>query len=122
MFKKMVLLAKNPDLSRAAFRSHWCGPHAEIIKGIIRHFVNPDAVRYVQNRVEKVLWQKPEAALFDVEGIVDLHVPTARPSANAVASGAVQRMLDDEVRFLRGLTECIVRPEGRDEVPLMYAS
>jgi hypothetical protein len=116
MFNKMVLLAKKTGLSRAEFRQHWSGPHAGIIKAIIQHFAEPGAVRYTQNRVEKVVWQKPGAEEFDVEGIVELHVPTAKPSTDALSSGAVQKMLDDEFRFLRGLTECIIRPEGPDDV------
>lgn len=117
MFKKLVLLARHDAIDRAAFSAHWAGPHAAIILSIIRHFVRPETVRYTQNHVLDTVFEHPSALgkPFAIDGIVELHVPAPRPSTSAVASGAVGRMIEDEKRFLRGLTECVMNQIGPDD-------
>ncbi|SFI95336.1 EthD domain-containing protein [Bradyrhizobium sp. Gha] len=115
MIKKLVLLTGRRDLSAEQFKAHWAGPHAQIIKGIIAHFPSPDTVRYTQNRVIQTLQEISRLRdAFKVDGIVELHVPAPKPPASAVTSGAVQAMIADELRFLDGLTECVVDPVGED--------
>jgi hypothetical protein len=115
MFKKLVLLVKRNEIASEAFRLHWAGPHADLILPIIRFFPDRKKVKYTQNRVIDALFKTPsDEGAFSVDGIVELHVPTASPSGEAVATGAVRKMLEDEKRFLRGLTECVVEPEGPD--------
>src|ERR1700682_4146661 len=101
--------------SPTQFRTHWSGPHADIIKRIIAHFPNAERVRYTQNRVVRILWQHSSSAQpFDVDGLVEIHLTTKTPPEAAVSSGAVANMLEDELRFIRAFTECHVEAEGSD--------
>ena len=115
MFKRLVLIARKVDYSATQFRTHWSGPHADIIKRIIAHFPDAERVRYTQNRVVRILWQHSSSAQpFDVDGFVEIHLTTKTPPEVAVSSGAVANMLEDELRFLSAFTECHVEAEGSD--------
>jgi len=115
MFKRLVLIARKADHSPEQFRTHWSGPHADIIKRIIAHFPDAGKVRYTQNRVASTLWQPLSSAQsFNVDGFVEVHLTAKTPPETAVSSGAVTSMLQDELRFLRAFTECHVEAEGSD--------
>ena len=115
MFKRLVLIARKADYSPEQFRTHWSGPHADIIKRIIAHFPDAEKVRYTQNRVARNLWQHSSSARsFNVDGFVEVHLTAKTPPQTAVSSGAVASMLEDELRFLRAFTECRVEAEGSD--------
>ena len=115
MYKRMVLLARNADYDPAKFRRHWSTSHADIIRTIISSYPEAHRIRYTQNRVDEILWRQPLSSEgFDVDGIVELHLTAKTPPKEAFSSGAVAMMLEDEFRFLRGLTECIVGHEGDD--------
>ena len=115
MFKRLVLIARKAGYSPTQFRTHWSGPHADIIKRIIAHFPDAERVRYTQNRVVRILWQHSSSAQpFDVDGFVEIHLTTKTPPEAAVSSGAVANMLEDELRFIRAFTECHVEAEGSD--------
>lgn len=117
MFKRIALITRKADCAPERFRAHWSGSHADIIKAIIPYFPNAHEVRYTQNRVGGVLWQHSSSGeCFDVDGFVELHLTADKPSAEAHSSGASARMLADEPRFLRALTECFVEPEGADSI------
>lgn len=115
MFKRMVLLARAPDLSGEQFRAHWAGAHADIIKRIIPFFPDADTVRYTQNRVADTLYEHSVGAdPFEIDGIVELHLTATQPAAGAFTSGAADEMFADERRFLSRFTECVVESEGED--------
>lgn len=119
MFKRISLITRKAALTPEQFRAHWKGPHAQIIRSIIAFFPDAERVRYVQNRVEDVLWRySASQAFFDIDGFVELHLTARKPVEAAYSSGAAERMLGDEPNFLRAFTECFVEPEGEDaEIP-----
>jgi EthD domain-containing protein len=115
MFKRLVLIARKAGFSPTQFRTHWSGPHADIIKRIIAHFPDAERIRYTQNRVVRTLWQHSSSAQsFNVDGFVEVHLTAKTPPEAAVSSGAVASMLEDELRFLSAFTECHVETEGSD--------
>lgn len=115
MFKRLVLIARKAGSSPKQFRTHWSGPHADIIKRIIAHFPEAERVRYTQNRVVRTIWQHSSSAQsFNVDGFVQVHLTAKTPPEPAISSGAVASMLEDELRFLRAFTECHVETEGGD--------
>ena len=115
MFKRLVLIARKADHSPEQFRTHWSGPHADIIKRIIAHFPDAEKVRYTQNRVVRTLWQHSSSAQsLNVDGFVEVHLTAKAPPEAAASSGAIANMLEDELRFLGAFTECHVEAEGSD--------
>lgn len=64
--KRVTLLAKRDGMSASDFRSYWAGPHGKLA-------LEMDGVsRYIQNRVDKVLWSRFAVPAFSVDGIVEL--------------------------------------------------
>lgn len=103
----MTLLARKDGLSIEDFRAHWAGLHAQLalrMSGI---------GRYVQNRVEERLWHTGSAPAFDVDGIVELFFTDAKAMRLAQASDIGTKLIpEDEPRFLKGWTLCVVESEG----------
>jgi uncharacterized protein (TIGR02118 family) len=107
VIKRMTLLARKQGLSTEDFRAHWAGPHAQLalrMAGI---------ARYVQNRVEEPLWHTGSAPAFDVDGIVELFFTDTEAMRLAQASDIGTTLIpEDEPRFLKGWTLCVVESEG----------
>ena len=73
MKKRMTLLARKDGMSVTDFRNYWAGPHARLA-------LRMDGIeRYVQNRVEKLLWAKYGTPTFNIDGIVELRFSVTTP-------------------------------------------
>lgn len=97
MMKRLTLLRRRPDLTVADFRRHWAEPHAAIARGFT------GLVKYNQNRVDEVCYQSGRTA-FQVDGIVELWFTSqAAVDANRT-SATTAALVEDEPRFLSGLT------------------
>lgn len=101
--KRVTLLAKRDGMSASDFRSYWAGPHGKLA-------LEMDGVsRYIQNRVDKVLWSRFAVPAFSVDGIVELWFDDEEAMRRAQASSiGKQHIPADEPNFLRGWTLCIV--------------
>ena len=111
--KRCCLLRRRRDLSVAAFRDHWAGPHAAIARTL------PGIARYTQNRVAKQLWERHAVApAFGCDGIVELEFRDEKAMAEANASDAARRFLpEDELRFLDAITLCVAPAGARQTWP-----
>lgn len=103
MIKRVTLLRRREDLSVAEFRDHWANPHAAIARGF------QDLRRYDQNRVDRCLW-RTEGAGFEVDGLVELWFGSEEAVARNATSGTTEALIEDEPRFLSGLTALAVGP------------
>lgn len=97
MIKRITLLRRKDGLSDQDFRKHWAEPHAEIAKGF------QGLVRYNQNRVDEICWQTGDIA-FDMHGIVELWFTSQDAVARNAASDTTRALIEDEPKFLSGLT------------------
>lgn len=101
MIKRITLLRRREDLGVTAFRDHWSVPHARIARGF------EDMRRYNQNRVNSTVWSfGPER--FQIDGLVELWFGSSEAMARNGASATTQALIEDEPRFLSGLTSLIV--------------
>lgn len=103
MIKRVTLLRRREDLSVAEFRDHWANPHAAIARGF------QGLRRYDQNRVDRCLW-RTEGAGFEVDGLVELWFESEEAVASNATSGTTRALIEDEPRFLSGLTALAVGP------------
>lgn len=108
MSKRMTLLSRRDGMSVEAFRAHWAGPHADIALTI------PGIAKYVQNRVEAMLWQRTgTSAPYQVDGIVEMSYRDEASMQTAQrCDAALQQIPDDEPNFIRGWTLTVVESEG----------
>lgn len=107
LIKRMTLLARREGTSTAMFRDHWAGNHAQLALSL------PGVCKYTQNRVDDVLWQDRSGEPFCVDGIVELFFTDADIMAAAQASDAGSLLIpEDEPRFLKGWTLCVVETDG----------
>lgn len=97
MIKRITLLRRKDDMSDADFRQHWAEPHAEIAKGF------EGLARYNQNRVDEICWQTGDVT-FDMHGIVELWFTSQGAVARNATSATTQSLIEDEPKFLSGLT------------------
>ena len=106
MKKRITLLSKKDGMTDIDFRSYWAGPHASLALCM-------DGIeRYVQNRVDKLLWAKNDMATFKVDGVVELQFSDEVAMRKALASEVASRYIPaDEPHFLRGWTLCIVNDD-----------
>ena len=107
MIKRMTLLAKKDGSSISDFRAYWAGCHADLalcMDGI---------TSYTQNRVEKRLWQAPDASgQFSVDGVVELCFENNEVMSRAQQSHVGSEYIpEDEPNFLHGWTLCVVTHE-----------
>jgi len=99
----MTLLARREGMSTSDFRSYWAGPHAKLALGMA------GISRYVQNRVDKVLWCDGGHPVFCADGIVELFFASEEAMGDAQGSRIGSRHIpQDEPNFLKGWTLCIV--------------
>lgn len=95
MPKRITYLEKRADLDRAAFRRHWTTTHADIARGL------PGVCSYRQNHVQQVL---VGPGIYRVDGIVELWFTDDQAAGAGYASDVANRLIEDEPRFLSGLT------------------
>jgi uncharacterized protein (TIGR02118 family) len=107
MIKRMGLLRRREGMDVSDFRRHWSGRHAQLALSM------PGVVKYTQNRVDRVLWEKAEGDSFQLDGVVELFFANNDSMAAAQASEIGRRLIpEDELLFLSGWTLCIVDTEG----------
>jgi|GEM_PF-2530098 len=97
MLKRVTLLRRRPDLTDAEFRRHWAEPHAAIARGF------DGLVKYNQNRVDAVCY-RTSTARFEVDGIVELWFSSQAAVDANQTSATTLALIEDEPRFLSGLT------------------
>lgn len=97
MIKRVTLLRRREDLTEQAFRAHWAEPHAAIARGF------EGLLRYNQNRIDAVCWQTGPVR-FEVGGIVKLWFKSPDAVERNAVSGTMEALIEDEPRFLSGLT------------------
>jgi hypothetical protein len=115
MTKRITYLQRRPDLPAEQFSRHWQTPHAEIAVDL------PGVVGYWQNHVLTTLPPAAAAGGFTVDGIVELWFTTADIAQSGTTSATSDRLIEDEPRFLSGLTGAPVtepRPAPRPEYAL----
>lgn len=92
MPKRITYLTKRADMTRAAFQSHWSGPHARIAVDL------PGVRAYRQNHV-----LEQGAVISGIDGIVELWFEDEGAAAAGFDSDVADRLVVDEPRFLSGL-------------------
>lgn len=97
LIKKMVLVARKPDLSAEAFSKHWRENHGPLVAS------SPDygkwRLKYIQNHILK---QGPIGASFDLAGIAEFWLPGSSPNEDDFTKTPIyqERIKDDELKFL----------------------
>ncbi len=97
VLKRITYLEKREDLSQTDFGQHWAGPHAEIARDL------PGVACYLQNHVQRRISLSDEPA-YRVDGIVELWFVSHEVVSAASDSLVADRLVEDEVKFLSGLT------------------
>lgn len=97
MQKRITLLRKRPDITSEEFRRHWSIPHARIATGFT------GLAHYFQNRVTSEIWTHGSTP-FQVDGIVELWFTSPEAVRQNAASDTTKALIEDEPRFLCGLT------------------
>lgn len=96
MSKRITYLQRRTGLPTAEFSEHWRRAHAQIAVGL------PGVVGYRQHHV--LAGAAPEAATFSIDGIVELWFTSADVAHAGTTSQVSDRLIEDEPRFLSGLT------------------
>lgn len=104
MQKRVTYLARRADLTRSQFGTHWRTTHADIARGF------PGLVCYLQNHVLERRQVGDGFASFAVEGVVELWFEDAQAAGVGFGSDLADRLIEDELRFLSGLTGSAVVP------------
>jgi uncharacterized protein (TIGR02118 family) len=94
----MTMLMRRRDRSLAAFREHWLGRHADIVRAV------PQLHRYYQNHIVATLGRAVGAASFNVDGIPELWFLSESDKQAAFASPAAAQLPVDEPNFIEGIT------------------
>jgi len=97
MLKRLTLLRRRRDLTDAEFRRHWAEPHAAIARGF------DGLVKYNQNRIDSVC-HRSGSTRFEVDGIVELWFSSQVAVDANQTSATTEALIEDEPRFLSGLT------------------
>ena len=97
MQKRITLLRKRPDLTVDDFRRHWAEPHA----AIARRFSG--LVKYNQNRVEAELAASGPVQ-WHIDGVVELWFCSPSAMSTPESRATTDALIEDEPRFLSGLT------------------
>ena len=97
MIKRITLLRRKDGMDDAEFRAHWAEPHAKIAMGF------EGLARYNQNRVDAICWQTGDIS-FDMHGIVELWFTSQDAVTRNATSATTRALIEDEPRFLSGLT------------------
>jgi uncharacterized protein (TIGR02118 family) len=87
MFKLVVFLEKQADMTHEEFLDHWHGPHVEMAKEM------PNLKKYVTS-----VPVDPEEALYD--GIAELYFESLDDAAQAGESELQEAAIEDSERFL----------------------
>ncbi|WP_166969748.1 EthD domain-containing protein [Brevibacterium atlanticum] len=98
MLKRITYLEKLPELTTEQFSDHWSTTHAGIAKDL------PGLACYLQNHVEEHLADVNAGDAYRVDGIVELWFDEADVVHAASDSPVGDRLIEDEKRFLAGLT------------------
>ncbi|NQD42771.1 EthD family reductase [Glutamicibacter halophytocola] len=85
-------------MSFSEFSEHWAGPHARIAKEL------PGLACYLQNHIKQVAGTGAEADEFQIDGIVELWFREPGAFSAASQSQLADRLVEDEQKFLSGLT------------------
>lgn len=101
MMRRMTLLRRRPDMSAERFSAHWAGPHAVIAKAY------KGLEKYTQNHVVERLDGAP-VDHFSTDGMAELWFPDAGALNTALGSDVADRLIEDEPRFLDGVTGMIL--------------
>lgn len=108
MMRRMTLLRRRPDVPREVFRAHWAGPHAVIAKNY------PGLLKYTQNHVVQRLDAAAQDA-YATDGMAELWFPDGDALKAASASGVTSQLIEDEPRFLDGVTGMILGDAALDD-------
>lgn len=106
--RRMTLLRRRPDIAPAAFSEHWAGPHALIARRY------PGLLKYVQNHVEQRLDPAPVDS-FQCHGMAELWFADRAAIATAQGSSTAQALIEDEPRFLDGVTGMLLGTATLDD-------
>ena len=101
MSKRITYLQRRADLPAADFSEHWRHAHAQIAVDL------PGAVGYRQNHVLPAaapVAEHASAGGFSIDGIVELWFTSAEIAQAGIGSAVSDRLIEDEPRFLSGLT------------------
>jgi uncharacterized protein (TIGR02118 family) len=108
MMRRMTLLRRRPDISREAFSAQWAGPHAVIAKAY------RGLAKYTQNHVVERLDDAPRDT-FGADGMAELWFENAGALTAALGSDVADRLIEDEPRFLDGVTGMILDEADLDD-------
>jgi uncharacterized protein (TIGR02118 family) len=92
------MLARRRDRSVAAFRAHWLGKHADIVRGM------PQLQGYLQNHLTATIGPTVGDIAFDVDGIPELWFVDEAAKSAAFESLAAKQLPVDEKNFIDGIT------------------
>jgi len=87
MFKLVVFLEKQADMTHDEFLDHWHGPHVEMAKEM------PNLKKYVTS-----VPVDPEESMYD--GIAELYFKSLDDAAEAGESDLQERAIEDSKTFL----------------------
>lgn len=102
--KRITYLARRVDLTQDQFSAHWSTTHADIARDF------PGLVAYLQNHVLEREQVNGGFASFAVDGIVELWFEDADAAGVGFGSELADQLIEDEKRFLSGLTGSAVAP------------
>lgn len=98
MFKRITYLEKHSELSLDQFFAHWATTHADIAREL------PGVTCYLQNHVHSHSPTVEAGESFRIDGIVELWFDSPEVGGASHDSAVAERLIDDELRFLSGLT------------------
>jgi uncharacterized protein (TIGR02118 family) len=108
MLKRISLLRRLADMPREAFSAYWAGPHAAIAREY------PALAKYNQNHVIQRLDPAADDT-FETDGMAELWFPDAARMRAAAESAVRGKLLEDEPRFLSGVTGMMLGETGIDD-------
>lgn len=103
MLKRISLLVRRPELSRAEFAHHWREIHGPLAKPL------PHVVRYVQNHiVDDSRHPDLPSGGQRVDGIVEFWFEDRQAMETAFATPAAKTLFADGAEFIESVTSFIV--------------
>lgn len=106
MVKRITYLERRHDLTEAQFREHWSTTHADIARGL------PRVLSYRQNHMVEHAPPVDGQMPYLVDGIVELWFLDEDAAGAGFGSEVADRLIEDEKRFMSGLTGSAVHSGG----------
>lgn len=117
MIKVIVLIRRNPKLTREEFSRHWRTTHAPLVESLpmvsryirkyVQNHIAPDAARD-ESTVASALGDLPPGDSLQIDGIAEIWYDSVEDAQRSVASQEYMDLVRPDEMTMSDLSQCIV--------------